>query len=166
MTAHVMQQVRAQNGGIVLFHDIHPFTAAALDGILTALEAEGFTFVRLDDRDAFPRLNGAPVPPPATFIGDRCQTEADCAFIAAGQRGRCHPAKFCTITCAGSCPDRAGKASTFCIADAPASGSVPAGLCVNQSCAALPGTIARTEPRFLGLSTASQATANVCAPRE
>lgn len=59
MLAYVLSQVRATNGGIVLFHDIHPNTANNLDAILTALEAEGFELVRLDDRGAFPRLHAA-----------------------------------------------------------------------------------------------------------
>lgn len=37
-------RVTAEAGGIVLFHD-YPNTQLALDGILTALEARGFTFV-------------------------------------------------------------------------------------------------------------------------
>jgi peptidoglycan-N-acetylglucosamine deacetylase len=165
MTAYVLQQVRATNGGIVLFHDIHASTAAVLDGILTLLASEGFTFVRLDDTATFPKLHGI-VPP---FIGDTCQSHADCSFMAGGEAGRCHGAGFCTIACAGACPDAAGKAPTFCIAD-PAS-VTPAGLCVskvaaqNQSCLALPGTIARTAPRFIGFSNAAPAMANVCAPR-
>ncbi|MBX3154859.1 MAG: polysaccharide deacetylase family protein [Deltaproteobacteria bacterium] len=168
MKKYVLSQVRAFNGGIVLFHDIHKSTADALDGILTALEAEGFTFVRLDDRNVFPKLHGT-VAPPQKFIGDACATNADCAFTAAGKAGTCHPAGFCTIACAGSCPDLAGRAPTFCIADErPAT---PTGMCVskaatqNMGCASLPDTENRTEPRFIGNSTASPATANVCAPR-
>jgi peptidoglycan/xylan/chitin deacetylase (PgdA/CDA1 family) len=167
MSKYVLSQVRSANGGIVLFHDIHQSTADALDGILTALEAEGFTFVRLDDTAAFPKLHGQ-APQPAKFIGDRCTTAADCAFTAAGKAGSCHPAGFCTTSCAGSCPDLSGKAPTFCIADERAADT---GICVskavtlNQGCATLPDTENRTEPRFIGTSTASPATANVCAPR-
>jgi peptidoglycan/xylan/chitin deacetylase (PgdA/CDA1 family) len=168
MAAYVMQQVRANNGGIVLFHDVHQSTADALDGILTAMKAEGYTFVRLDDTAAFPKLHGMP-PANAKFTGDVCTTNADCAFMASGQTGSCHPAGFCTVACAGSCADLAGKAPTFCIADARA--ATPAGICVskavvqNQGCALLPGTENRTEMRFVGSSGASPATANVCAPR-
>jgi len=57
MMAYVLSQVRNTGGGIVLFHDIHPNTANSLDSILTALEADGFTFVRLDDESVFPRLH-------------------------------------------------------------------------------------------------------------
>lgn len=170
MAAYVMQQVRATNGGIVLFHDIHPATANALDGILTRLKAEGYTFVALNDTAAFPKLHGqAPPPPPqAKFIGDACTSDAGCAFMANGQSGRCHAAGFCTISCAGGCPDLAGKAPTFCIADA----AVPnTGMCVskastlNDGCSRLPGTRNVLADRFIGTSSAAPASANVCAPR-
>jgi peptidoglycan/xylan/chitin deacetylase (PgdA/CDA1 family) len=58
MMAYVLSQARAAKGGIILFHDIHANTANNLDGILTALEADGFTFVRLDEESVFPRLHG------------------------------------------------------------------------------------------------------------
>jgi peptidoglycan/xylan/chitin deacetylase (PgdA/CDA1 family) len=168
MKKYVLSQVRSFNGGVVLFHDIHQSTADALDGILTALEAEGYTFVRLDDTAAFPKLHGT-VAPPQKFIGDACTTNADCGFTAAGKPGSCHPAGFCTIACAGSCPDLGGRAPTFCIEDdRPAT---PTGMCVskaapqNNGCATLPDTENRTEPRFIGSSNATPATANVCAPR-
>jgi peptidoglycan/xylan/chitin deacetylase (PgdA/CDA1 family) len=168
MKKYVLSQVRAFNGGIVLFHDIHQSTADALDGILTALEEEGYTFIRLDDTAAFPKLHGT-VAPPQKFIGDACATDADCVFTAANKPGSCHPAGFCTIACEGSCPDLSGRAGTFCIADDRS--TVPAGMCVskaatqNMACASLPDTENRTEPRFIGTSTSTPATANVCAPR-
>src|SRR5688572_13921545 len=129
MKAYVLSQVRSFNGGIVLFHDIHQSTADALDGILTALTAEGYTFVRLDDMAAFPKLHGT-TPPPAKFVGDACATDADCAFTAGGKAGSCHPAGFCTIACAGSCPDLSGKAPTFCIGDDRS--ATPAGICASK----------------------------------
>ncbi len=164
---YVLSQVKAFNGGIVLFHDIHQSTASALDGILTALEADGYTFVRLDDQAAFPKLHGQQ-PAPQKFIGDTCATDADCAFSVSGKAGSCHPAGFCTVACAGSCADLAGRAPTFCIADERLANT---GTCVskaatqNKTCALLPDTENRTESRFIGTSTAAPATANVCAPR-
>jgi peptidoglycan/xylan/chitin deacetylase (PgdA/CDA1 family) len=168
MKAYVLSQVRAFNGGIVLFHDIHQSTADALDDILVALKAEGYTFVRLDDTAAWPKLHGA-APAAQKFVGDNCTTDADCAFTASGKAGACHPAGFCSIACEGSCPDLAGRAPTFCIADERS--ATPAGMCVskaatqNMACASLPDTENRTEPRFIGNSTSAPATANVCAPR-
>lgn len=162
MKAYVLSQVRANNGGIMLMHDIHQSTADHLDDILTALEAEGFTFVRLDNLAAFPRLNGT-TPAPTAFVGTVCTTNAQCGFTG----GRCHAAGFCTMSCAGSCPDQAGFAATFCIAET----SRTIGVCVskaatqNNQCATLPGTTKRAASRFVGASSAAAATATVCAPR-
>ncbi len=164
MLGYVMSQAREYGGGIILFHDIHASTANNLDAILTALEGEGFSFVRLDDPAVFPRLNGA-TPPAAKFIGDKCETDADCAFTANGQAGHCHAAKFCTISCAGSCPDLDGKAPTFCIADAGAGTCAVKPALQNGSCAALPLTVAKEMPRFVGSSGVPPSTATVCAPR-
>jgi peptidoglycan/xylan/chitin deacetylase (PgdA/CDA1 family) len=168
MTEYVMSQVRSTGGGVLLFHDIHASTANALDGLLTTLEQAGYTFVRLDDQAVFPRLHGA-APVAQKFIGDACTTSAQCAFTAAGAAGRCHPAGFCTISCEGSCPDLAGKAPTFCIADT--ASTVAAGICAskpaiqNAQCTALTGTSRRVADRFVGTSTSSPAQAEVCAPR-
>ena len=165
MLAYIKSQVRATNGGVILFHDIHANTANNLDRVLTALEQDGYTFVRLDDTAAFPKLNGAPVPVnPAKFIGDKCITDAQCGFTASGQAGRCHAAGFCTISCAGACPDLVGKAGTFCIADASSS---TGGTCVskaaqqNSLCTTLTGTVRGDRDRFGGVP----ARMNVCAPR-
>jgi peptidoglycan/xylan/chitin deacetylase (PgdA/CDA1 family) len=161
MKAYVLSQVRSNNGGIILFHDIHQSTADHLDEILTMLEQQGFTFVRLDNTSAFPHLNGV-APQPTPFIGTACTTNAQCAFTG----GRCHPAGFCTQTCAGSCPDQAGAAGTFCIAD-----TASTGMCVskaatqNNQCASLTGTVKADVARFIGTSTAAPATATVCKPR-
>jgi len=164
MLGYVMSQVHSTNGGIILFHDIHQSTADHLEQILTRLESEGYKFVRIDDTTVFPRLNGLT----PKFIGDTCTTDADCAFSTNGHTGSCHPAGFCTIPCAGSCPDADGKAPTFCMADERMDNT---GMCVskaaiqNQQCALLPDTENRAEARFLGTSGAAPATANVCAPR-
>ncbi len=165
MSAYVLSQVRANNGGVILFHDIHPSTANSLDAILTSLEQQGYTFVRLDNTSAFPRLNGV-TPAPSPFIGTACSTNAQCSFAG----GRCHASGFCTQSCAGSCPDRAGSASTFCIAD-PLTTSAVSGICVskaatqNNQCASLAHTVRKDAPRFVGTSGAAAATATVCSPR-
>ncbi|MBP9087269.1 MAG: polysaccharide deacetylase family protein [Kofleriaceae bacterium] len=166
MKAYIMSQVRASGGGILLMHDIHASSANALDGILTALEAEGFTFARLDDATVLPRLNGV-ASMPSKFIGDACVTNDDCKFTVGTETGRCHAAGFCTVTCAGSCPDSAGKAPTFCMAD----GGRDAGICAskaatqNNQCALLTRTTKKLEDRYLGTSAALPAEASVCAPR-
>jgi len=170
MKGYILSQVEATKGGIILFHDIHPSTADHLDDILTTLEGQGYTFVRLDDTSVLPKLNGV-APAPTPFIGDACMTDAQCAFTAGGHGGRCHPAGFCTTSCEGSCPDAAGKAGTFCIAETSGTSAGISGICVskaatqNQQCAALTGTTLRDADRYIGASGASAARASVCAPR-
>ena len=87
MPAYVLGQIRARQGGIVLFHDIHGFTARNLEGIVETLLAEGYTFVGLDDLEVFPLLNGQAAPvtppgPPPPFVGTTCTSDSDCAFTA------------------------------------------------------------------------------------
>ena len=157
--AYVLSQAKQMNGGVILMHDIHQFTVDHLDGVLTALEQQGFTFVRIDDARVFPQLNGAPA---RKALGEACTKSAECGS------NDCHPAGFCTQRCAGTCPDTAGKAPTFCIADARGAG----GICVakaapqNSSCSLLPDTTDVTLPRFVGDSGAAAASALVCAPNQ
>lgn len=53
----VVHRARATDGGIVLLHDIHRWTVGQLDALISALRADGFRFVALDDAGVFPRLN-------------------------------------------------------------------------------------------------------------
>ena len=156
--AYVLAQAKLTGGGIILMHDIHQFTVDHLDGVLTALEQQGFTFVRIDDTSVFPQLAGAA---PRKALGDACETSMECSS------NDCHAAGFCTQPCEGTCPDTAGRAGTFCIADAQQGRG---GICVakaapqNQTCARLPDTTNVAMPRYLGNSGATAATATVCAP--
>jgi peptidoglycan/xylan/chitin deacetylase (PgdA/CDA1 family) len=168
MDGWVMKQVRAQSGGIVLFHDIHPNTVAHLEPIIQALTAEGYSFTNVDDDAVFPQLNGKK----PSFIGSSCKTASECAFTANGANAACHTfltggqtRGFCTAPCNGTCPDRDGYSPTFCVSLDGASGkcaakSTPA----NAYCAMIPGTTARSMPRFVGTSGAASATATVCVP--
>lgn len=91
MVGFIMQQLHQNNGGIILMHDIHQSTADHLDEILTRLEADGFTFSRLDDTTVLPKLNGiAP-----KWIGEKCTSNADCTYTG----GTCAAAGFCTLAC-------------------------------------------------------------------
>lgn len=159
MKGYVMSQVAGHQGGILLFHDIHKNTRDNLETLLTAMEAAGYSFVALSDMTVFPRLNGK-IP---GFTGDVCSTAADCGS------GFCHSAGFCSTTCAGTCADQAGKASTFCIDDP--STTRADGMCVskastlNANCATLTRTESRDVARYVGTSGASAARALVCAPR-
>ncbi len=174
LEGYAMSQVRAKDGGILLFHDIHPNTVAVLPHVIETLEDEGYAFVNVDSQAYFPRLNGV-TPPAAQFVGDTCVSDLDCNFSGKTSAGICHrftPAEadletgFCTLPCEGSCPDKAGKSPTFCTSlDEGATGRCVAKSAeVNQECAAILGTSVVTVDRFIGTSTASAATADVCLP--
>ncbi|MCA9547908.1 MAG: polysaccharide deacetylase family protein [Myxococcales bacterium] len=170
MAGFVMSQLRRSNGGILLFHDIHRSTADALPELLQQLQDAGYTFAGLNDQAVLPLLHG--VEPPATpFIGHACEADADCAFAADTRVGFCHPNGFCTLECAGYCPDKSGEPYTFCVADElnllP---DGPGGVCVPQAdeangdCADVPGTVDRDADRFIGDSGAAARTRRACVP--
>jgi len=175
MVGYVMKQLTAKNGGVVLFHDIHQNTASHLEEIITKLENAGFTFVGVDDTGTFPLLNGE-LPAPTPFVGDPCKSDADCGFSDSGKNGFCYlytpsgsstQSGFCSLPCEGFCPDKGGKAPTFCTSlDNNASGScVSKADTVNGDCSKIPGTSAQPADRFIGSSPASPSTADVCLPQ-
>ncbi len=174
MVAYTVSQTKSQNGGVLLFHDIHMNTANALPAILDQLEEGGFTFVNLDSLETFPLLNGVE-PPARPFVGDVCATDEDCTFESGGEPGFCHnwtgndgagAFGFCTLKCEGTCPDQSGKASTFCTS----LDGGQTGACVsfadelNQQCRGIPGTAATDSDRFIGSSSAAERVALVCVP--
>lgn len=57
MIGYVMSQVEQRKGGIILFHDIHQFTANHLRTLIRQLKEQGYTFVSIDDETVFPELN-------------------------------------------------------------------------------------------------------------
>jgi hypothetical protein len=105
------------------------------------------------------------------FIGDPCNDANDCAFMGNGQSGFCYDTGaggFCALPCTKYCPDMpAIKAPSFCIADPR---SEAAGICVpkpdplNQRCAALPGTGAKTVSRFKDTATSEACVPGATAP--
>jgi hypothetical protein len=133
-----------------------------------------------------PFFNGgaAPVnPPPASssgaWIGDACRADADCGFSDDGAVGKCfldhRPESgvgFCTLSCAGFCPDRSGHATTFCAESEALGGVAGTGSCAaksgsaNNRCRSVPGFVELDVERFVGRSGASAASATVCAPSE
>jgi hypothetical protein len=156
-----------------LFHDIHQNTASKITEIVQKLVDGGYTFVNLDDTGAFPLLNGQ-TPAPTPFIGDPCKSDTDCAFTENGKNGSCHTfstsggeAGFCTLACEGFCPDKGGKAPTFCTSlNGGASGTcVSKSDALNASCSKIPGTAAKSADRFIGSSTATASTAQACLPK-
>lgn len=179
MVGYTLSQVRQNNGGILLFHDIHQNTANKLPSIIEGLRAGGYTFTNVDDVATYPKLNG--VTPP--FVGDLCAQDQDCAFVASGQEGQClafnsevtgedgasqiESFGFCTLKCQGFCPDSSGKAPTFCASlDEGATGNClsKAGT-RNEDCAAIPGTVAKEVERHIGDSSAAPSSAVVCYPQ-
>lgn len=171
----VLHQAESQNGGILLMHDTKRFTPEHLDGMLTALEEAGFTFTRLDDVETFPLLNGV-TPPRDPWVGDPCEDHSECDFMSGDVPGFCFTYQtsdagelygFCSLPCDGYCPDMDGTAPTFCVE----SPTPSEGICVskayptNESCAAIPGTQARDEERFVLESGAPASTALVCVPQ-
>ena len=46
---HVVSEVRAHDGGIVLLHEIHPKTVRQLETLIKQILAEGYSFVSLED---------------------------------------------------------------------------------------------------------------------
>jgi hypothetical protein len=108
------------------------------------------------------------------FVGDSCESNDDCGFSNGSATGSCHrftPAGsteqgFCTVGCEGYCPDRPGKAPTFCASlDGGQSGScVPKSHTSNDSCGTVKGTSAQTAQRYVGSSGAPPVSATVCLP--
>lgn len=151
MAGFVLSQVRSREGGILLFHDVHAYTADTLESIIQRLLSEGYRFAPIDTLAILPDLHAAT----PRFVGDSCVHDEDCAFSSGESQGFCHPAGFCTIPCEGLCPDQSGKASTFCVEDPDNGGH---GICVatpvadNGHCALVPGSASVTLPRFVGSS--------------
>ncbi|PKN48966.1 MAG: hypothetical protein CVU63_03475, partial [Deltaproteobacteria bacterium HGW-Deltaproteobacteria-20] len=72
---------------------------------------------------------------------------------------------YCSLACNGYCPDKAGMAPTFCVSlDGNSGQCVPKSSVENGYCADLPGTTAQSMGRYIGTSTASATSADVCVP--
>jgi len=98
------------------------------------------------------------------WVGDLCELDEDCD----GDGAFCHASGVCALPCAGFCPDRAGYAPTFCIAD-PAS-DVAEGICVQRAdalngyCADVANSQADEVVRYVGDSGAPEVRATACIP--
>jgi len=172
MLAFTMEQLVRYDGGIVLLHDIHQYTADSVEDLILTARAEGFTFTHLGDEDAFPRFNaGEAFDFP--WQGEVCSTADDLCWQVE-YMAWCEPTDpedpdstdgICTRSCEGTCQDWDGHATTFC-----ASATPGAGLCtayaeeINTWCESIPGVEAVELDRFIGDSDASERTAGVCAP--
>jgi len=111
----------------------------------------------------------APVDPPdpgaTSWIGEHCDAPDRCAL----GDPVCLPSEaggMCTQACEGTCPDKSGYATTFCVE---VDGTV-GGVCVqradaaNNFCADLPGTERATVDRYIGSSSSSPSSREVCFP--
>ncbi|MCB9526195.1 MAG: D-alanyl-D-alanine carboxypeptidase family protein [Myxococcales bacterium] len=116
---------------------------------------------------------------PAPWIGHLCRDNSECGFAADGRQARCfleHGPRtgvgFCTVDCAGYCPDRAGEAQTFCAEREAMGGQGAGGVCVsragaeNGQCTSPAGFTPVSAARFVGNSGARVGSATVCAPVE
>ncbi len=102
------------------------------------------------------------------WIGAECEADADCNYDGGiCFRRAAYGVGTCSKRCTKACPDRAGEASTFCVAD-DRPGVVSAGVCVPQATTTFTDRCDRYAGR-LKLSTAvarpdRSATADVCRP--
>ncbi|MEZ4241755.1 MAG: polysaccharide deacetylase family protein [Myxococcota bacterium] len=167
MIGWTMEQIRRFDGGVILFHDIHTFTADELAPLLDQLLDEGYTFGALDDAGLLPNLN-AGTPADLPYLGERCDpTDDQCWQVEF--RAWCEPTDpddpsstdgVCTLPCEGYCLDRDGAATTFCADLGGAGQCAGRQASQNDGCDALPGTVPATFDRFG--SPPGQAT--ICAP--
>ena len=104
------------------------------------------------------------------WLGSSCDSATDCSFETTKGAATCSSgaqgAGVCTTECEGSCPDKAGEATTFCATFADGKGRcVAKAETLNKQCATLPGTSAKLVSRFIGTSSAKAAKATVCMPK-
>ncbi len=108
---------------------------------------------------------GASLGPRSTgFVGDPCATDEECGDFAGGEEAYCHDAGFCTLPCAGACPDLRGKAPTFCVPEGVGGACVVMANDVNGACISVPGTAPEDVWRYVGDSGASVASREACVP--
>lgn len=105
-------------------------------------------------------------PPPAKpFVGTVCASDATCAFSSSAGKASCLTSGangFCTLPCAGYCPDQEGASRTFCV-DVGGKGRCHAKAGPeNHDCKDIPGTKIALEQRYIGKSSAKAASASVC----
>lgn len=124
-----------------------------------------------DNASESPDAAPAPRPSSTAFVGTACAQDLDCGFRVDGVQGRClldmNPARgVCTLDCAGYCPDKEGFATTFCASRSDLDGG-SGGVCLpraDASARCFGGLTATTVDRYVGDSSAADATRTVCAP--
>lgn len=108
--------------------------------------------------------------PSTSWVGTLCERGDDlaCDYSYGAVEGFCFDdGGFCVMSCEGTCPDRYNHATTFCV-ESPEG----VGMCVskaeaaNRYCDDIPGTVPQIRNRYLGSSSVSTATAEVCLPAQ
>ncbi|MBW1881305.1 MAG: polysaccharide deacetylase family protein, partial [Deltaproteobacteria bacterium] len=151
MRGFILDQTAAFDGGVVLFHDTHQYTASHLEDVILDLLDAGHTFTRLDDANAFPRLN-ADNPYDFPWVGESCDTTGDTCWQVeyaswcepTGASGLPVTAGVCVLPCTGAqrCIDRDGTAPLFCADVGQADDYCLARATpVNDDCADVSGTV-------------------------
>lgn len=110
------------------------------------------------------------------WIGTPCISgETTCDFDAGGVQAECLTFDdgeggthgFCSVPCAGTCPDASGHATTFCVEhEGQGQCMAKASSTYNDDCDGIPGTRAKVRGRFVGDSASAHRTANVCVPHQ
>lgn len=154
---YVLEDLTRTDGGVVLMHDIHQFTANELEGLLIAIEDAGFTFTTLDDAQAFPNLN-AGTPHDFAWIGEACRTDDDHCFeveylstcTATGDPALEPTQGVCATECDDvlPCLDRDGSSPTACAEVNGAGQCLGLSTSLNGYCADVPGTTPTIVPEF------------------
>ena len=111
-----------------------------------------------------------PPPIPTAWIGEPCQSSADCisssALTPVCMMGNSTQG-VCTVPCEGFCADRAGHPNSFCVA-ASVVGGTSGGYCLLQAtggvCSDQTPSFIESHSRYVGSSGARSADANVCVP--
>ncbi len=150
MLGNIMMQIERFDGGIMLFHDIHQYTADSLEEVIVEAQAAGYTFTSLDDTEAFPLLNAGDyydfpwVGEPCHLDDDTCwQVEWHSWCEATGHPDVNPNTGLCVIPCEqGFCIERDGTSGLHCAGDTPEGPAcLPLSESINDYCSQIPGTV-------------------------
>lgn len=168
MIGFTLDQLLAFDGGILLMHDIHQYTADNLDALISTLIANGFTFTSLDDATTFPLLN-ANTPYDFPWMGEGCDTNNDTCWQVewnswcepTGDPAQPANAGICVLPCEDFCIDRDGVAPLHCAEALPGEGHCLAqSSSLNSYCNDVPGSVVANLPEW----NAGSPWADVCVP--
>jgi hypothetical protein len=152
----------APNGGSLrrgfVSHGCVRMQAADIVEVYARIKGRAGTPVRIQkdiERDSL----GRAVDVPGRWIGQECETDADCGYTGGLCKKNPYGHGFCTAKCTTACPDKPGYATTKCVKD------TSGGLCAlsadvtNNRCANHYGMLARSV-----LLQGRTGSASVCQP--